>query len=60
MSDKAPPLTEIIVPSNTRIGQIVVFMDKKYKIIKMLGNVHVNQHLSYALGEYVCEYGDAE
>lgn len=50
-------LDEIIVPSNIKIGQMVVFAGKKYKVIEILDQVHINQFLAYALGEYVDEYG---
>lgn len=54
--NESPDLVEIIVPSNIRIGQVVVFMGKKYKVIEVLNIVKINQLISYALGEYVSEY----
>lgn len=49
-------MAEIIIPTVKDVGDYVVYLGKRYKIVKKLDTVHVNGLLSYALGEEVGDY----
>lgn len=48
--------TEIIIPSGKNVGDQVVYLGKRYKIVEKLDFVHINQLLCHALGEEVGDY----